>query len=228
MVHLHENFEWDEAKAEANLRKHGVSFEEAVRALEDEDGDIFHLDLDDPSHADGEDRFITYASIPGARSTLLIVSWTDRSTDDEKVTRIISARKATKQDKKRMATNSEGKTVRWKAGDLPPITPERLAELKAIPDEAIDFSDIPECAGGARLRRDADGRLPKRRSVIRDAIAASMAERGMTTYALWKEAKVHCPTISETAVGEFLKGRRSIGLEYIEALMTASGLTVTR
>ena len=35
--------------------------------------------------------------------------------------------------------------------------------------------------------------------------------------------RVHCPTLSETAVGEFLKGRRSIGLEYLEAIVLALG-----
>ena len=35
--------------------------------------------------------------------------------------------------------------------------------MRAIPDEAIDFSDIPEMAGGERLFRDEEGRLPSRR-----------------------------------------------------------------
>ncbi len=55
-----------------------------------------------------------------------------------------------------------------------------------------------------------------------------MAERGMTAYALWKEAKTHSPTISETAVGEFLKGIRSIGLEYLEAIMASLDLKILR
>jgi uncharacterized DUF497 family protein len=100
MVRLHEYFEWDEDKAESNMRKHDISFEEAAAVLSDEDGDSYHLDLDDPVHAEGEDRFITYGSIPEDRSVILIISWTDRSTDDEKVTRIISARKATKRERR--------------------------------------------------------------------------------------------------------------------------------
>jgi uncharacterized DUF497 family protein len=100
MVRLHFDFEWDEVKAEKNLRKHGVSFEEAAAVLQDQDGDIHHVDLDDPAHADGEERFVTYASMPGNRREVLIISWTDRSTDDEKVTRIISARKADKKERK--------------------------------------------------------------------------------------------------------------------------------
>lgn len=37
-----------------------------------------------------------------------------------------------------------GRIVRVKLEDLPPISEERLREIEAIPDEAIDFSDIPE------------------------------------------------------------------------------------
>jgi uncharacterized DUF497 family protein len=100
MVRLHESFEWDEDKAESNLQKHGVSFEEAASVLADADGDTHHLDIDDPVHADGEDRFITYATMPDDRSVILIISWTDRSTEDEQVTRIISARKASKRERR--------------------------------------------------------------------------------------------------------------------------------
>jgi hypothetical protein len=127
-----------------------------------------------------------------------------------------------------MPKNSEDKIVRYRAAEIPPISPERLADIQGIPDDAIDFSDIPEMPQGQRLRRDANGRLPRRNSVIRDAILSAMSERGMTTYALWKEAKEHCPTITETAVGEFLKGQRSIGLAYVEALLAAAGLTIVR
>lgn len=128
-----------------------------------------------------------------------------------------------------MSNNSEGKIIRRKAGETPPPSPEELAHVLAIPDEAIDFSDIPERTGPRRrLRRDENGRLPKRRSAIRETIAAAMADREMTAYALWKEAKTHCPTLSETAVGEFLKGQRSIGLEYLEAIMAALGLEIRK
>jgi uncharacterized DUF497 family protein len=101
MARLHENFEWDDDKAGANFRKHRVSFDEAALALEDEEGDRFHLDVDDPSHSESEDRFITFASLPTRRNVVLIISWTDRSTDDERITRIISAHRADKQEKAR-------------------------------------------------------------------------------------------------------------------------------
>ena len=96
MVRLHWEFEWDPAKAETNLRKHGISFELAAEVLRDVEGDIFHVDEHDEDHADGEDRYITTASHPDERRLVLVVCWTDRSVEDQKVTRIISARKATK------------------------------------------------------------------------------------------------------------------------------------
>jgi len=98
MVRLHSRFEWDEDKAEANLRKHGVSFESAADVLRDPDGDRFHLDEYDSGHADGEDRYITTGSHPEDRRLVLVICWTERSTDDEQVTRIISARTASKKE----------------------------------------------------------------------------------------------------------------------------------
>jgi hypothetical protein len=99
--------------------------------------------------------------------------------------------------------------------------------MLAIPEEAIDTSDIPERTGERRrMIRDENGRLPRRRSLIRESIAAEMTAREMTTYALWKAAREHCPTISETAVGDFLKGNRSVGLEYLEAMMSALEMTI--
>ena len=112
-----------------------------------------------------------------------------------------------------MSKNLEGKIVRRKVSKVRRTTPERLAEIEDIPDEAIDFSDIPELAGGQRLYRDENGRLPKRGSIIRETIAAAVASREMTNYARWKAAKEHCPTITETVIGQFLKGQRSIGIE---------------
>ena len=98
MVRLHDDFEWDEDKAASNLQKHGVSFEEAAATLADEEGDALHLDIEDAAHADGEDRYLTYAPTPGDRSVILIISWTDRSDDEARVSRIISARKATRRE----------------------------------------------------------------------------------------------------------------------------------
>lgn len=47
-------FEWDERKSAANVRKHGVSFEEAQSAFFDDDA----MEYDDPAHTSSEQRFL--------------------------------------------------------------------------------------------------------------------------------------------------------------------------
>jgi uncharacterized DUF497 family protein len=83
-------FEWDPKKAAANLRKHGVSFEEATTALRDDLAATGH----DPDHSVGERRFITFGT--SMRGRLLVIAHTDRGD----VIRIISARPATKSERK--------------------------------------------------------------------------------------------------------------------------------
>lgn len=79
------DFEWDDAKAAANRRKHGVSFDEAATVFDDPLVSIFQ----DEEHWVVEDRWIAIG-ISG-RGRLLVVSHAYR----EDRTRIISARKAT-------------------------------------------------------------------------------------------------------------------------------------
>jgi hypothetical protein len=55
-------FEWDPAKAEANLRKHGVTFEEAATVF----GDPLSVTIGDPLHSAGEHRFIIMGRSAGA------------------------------------------------------------------------------------------------------------------------------------------------------------------
>ena len=83
-------FEWDPEKADLNLTKHGVSFHEAATVF----GDPLAMTYYDPDHSEEEDRFLTYGHSSEGR--LLVVSHTDRG---EK-TRIISARPATRREKK--------------------------------------------------------------------------------------------------------------------------------
>ena len=82
-------FEWDPHKAKFNLRKHSVSFAEAVTAVLDE----LSTTAADPDHSVNERRFVTFGL--SARGRLLAVSYTDRSDS----IRIISARTATKQER---------------------------------------------------------------------------------------------------------------------------------
>lgn len=81
-------FEWDEAKAASNLKKHAVSFEEAQSVFYDE----FAIQFFDEVHNESEDRFLMLGFSSKAR--LLIVCHCER--EKGYVIRIISARKATK------------------------------------------------------------------------------------------------------------------------------------
>jgi len=82
--------EWDETKNQANLRKHGVSFEEAKALFT---SGVEYLEIFDEAHSEEEDRFIAIG--PLKRGVVLVV-WTER---DESVIRIISARLATPRER---------------------------------------------------------------------------------------------------------------------------------
>jgi len=83
-------FEWHDKKARLNKRKHGIAFEEASSVF----GDPLSLTIYDPAHSIAEERFTTIgASFVGR---LVVVVHTDR----KGVIRIISARKATKNETK--------------------------------------------------------------------------------------------------------------------------------
>ena len=83
-------FEWDPAKAALNIKKHGVSFEDAQSVFYDDLAVQFY----DEPHSDGEDRFLMLGMSSNAQ--LLLVCHCER--EDGGVIRIISARKATKQE----------------------------------------------------------------------------------------------------------------------------------
>ena len=85
-------FSWDDRKARENLRKHGVSFEEATTAFADERARLKH----DPGHSHDEDRFILLGF--SAKLRMLVVAHCYRQAETE--IRIISARKATRNERK--------------------------------------------------------------------------------------------------------------------------------
>ena len=85
-------FEWDENKNSINKKKHHISFEEARTVFYDEDA----LLIDDPDHSETEERFIILGNSIAAN--LLVVCHCYR--ESETVIRIISARKATKNESK--------------------------------------------------------------------------------------------------------------------------------
>ena len=83
-------FEWDPQKADGNLRKHGVSFQEGASVL----ADPFSVTYHDPDHSVSEHRFITLGESRVGR--LLMVAHTDRGDS----IRIISARRLTRQERR--------------------------------------------------------------------------------------------------------------------------------
>ncbi len=85
-------FEWNPAKAKANLKNHGVAFEEAATVFFDDCAIEFY----DDSHSDWEDRMLLLGLSTKLR--LLLVCHCHRESDS--VIRIISARKATKNEAK--------------------------------------------------------------------------------------------------------------------------------
>ena len=85
-------FDWDPVKAESNKKKHGVSFEEAQSVFYDE----FAVQFFDEENSESEDRFLMIGVSDEAH--LLIVCHCER--DQGNIIRIISARKATKNERK--------------------------------------------------------------------------------------------------------------------------------
>lgn len=91
-------FEWDENKDKINQRKHGISFDEAKTVFYDEYAILF----DDPEHSEDEDRFLIIGTTKKER--ICIVSHCYRG--HENTIRIISARKATRNEKNIYITES--------------------------------------------------------------------------------------------------------------------------
>jgi uncharacterized DUF497 family protein len=83
-------FEWNPEKASSNAQKHGVSFEEAKSVFYDE----FAIQFFDEAHSSDEERFLLLGM--SAQAKLLLVCHCER--DSGNTIRIISARKATKQE----------------------------------------------------------------------------------------------------------------------------------
>jgi uncharacterized protein len=86
-------FEWHDAKAEQNRRKHGVGFDEAATAFEDE----LAIDAPDEAHSKAEERRVLIGL--SSRLRFLTVNYTERH---EKI-RLISARKSNGTEKARYA-----------------------------------------------------------------------------------------------------------------------------
>lgn len=85
-------FEWDDNKNQTNIKKHGISFEEASSVFYDEEA----LIINDESHSEAEERFVMIGY--SYKFNLLVVCHCYRQ--NEEIIRIISARKATKNERK--------------------------------------------------------------------------------------------------------------------------------
>ncbi len=82
-------FEWDENKANSNVHRHKMTFEEASTAFKD----TFSLTIDDPLHSQDENRLILLGM--SYKNRLIVVIHTER----DNIIRIISARKASKKER---------------------------------------------------------------------------------------------------------------------------------
>jgi uncharacterized DUF497 family protein len=83
-------FVWDQEKANLNIKKHGIAFEEASSAF----GDPLSLTAADPDHSKGEKRYILIGETLGGK--LVVVAHTERRS----TIRIISARAATRHERR--------------------------------------------------------------------------------------------------------------------------------
>ena len=97
-------FEWDEAKARSNERKHGVRFEDAMLVFADP------WALVDQDRIEGvELRWQTLGMVGGF--VLLLVAHTVRTEDQDEIIRIISARKAVRKERKRYDQNRQKESL---------------------------------------------------------------------------------------------------------------------
>ncbi len=88
-------FEWDIAKAESNVGKHGVGFAEAMTVF----GDPLEITISDPDHSEGEFRFLSLG-----QGRLLVVAYTER----EGRIRLISAREASPKERRKYESEQSG------------------------------------------------------------------------------------------------------------------------
>ena len=86
-------FEWNEDKNKINQRKHGIDFDTAKLVF----NDPLQISIQD-RHKEGEERWQTMGNVEGVM--ILLVAHTIADTKDDEIIRIISARKATKRERK--------------------------------------------------------------------------------------------------------------------------------
>lgn len=81
-------------------------------------------------------------------------------------------------------------------------------------EKPIDTSDIPE-------------QKFTRKGPLWKAITDEMRRQGLTGHKLWKLSREYCPKIPESAVYEFMANKRSVRVDYADAMLQALGLRIT-
>ena len=84
--------DWDPSKARANLRKHGISFEEAETAFSDD----YALVLPDPDHSSPDEERLLLIGLSAALRVLVVIHC---ELEDGNIIRLISARRATRSER---------------------------------------------------------------------------------------------------------------------------------
>lgn len=92
-------FEWDDEKERTNIKKHGIDFETAAKVFADEN----RLEIYDEVHSETEDRYITIGMIDNVACVVMVV-YTERG----EAIRLISARKATSQERRMYYDYTQG------------------------------------------------------------------------------------------------------------------------
>jgi len=110
----------------------------------------------------------------------------------------------------------KSKMVRVRAAEIPAASKEELDHLERLMDRPVDTSDIPEMRFARRPF-----------SPIRAAIIRELHRQGLTAYRLWKLANRFSPKLPESAVYEFLANKRSVRVDYADAMLRALGLQLT-
>jgi hypothetical protein len=98
---------------------------------------------------------------------------------------------------------------------IKPPTPKDLARLERAGAAPIDTRQIPAV------------RAMKRHGPIWHAIADGMRRQGLSGHRLWKLSQPFCPRMPESAVYEFLSDKRSVRVEYADAMLQALGIRLT-
>ena len=124
--------------------------------------------------------------------------------------------------KTKSGVRNRGSLVTRSASHIPAATHADIERLRKAMRSSIDTSEIPErttARGGSPVPSPETGG-------IRDTVLAEIGRQGLSRYRLWKAARAHSKTLPESAVYEFLRGERNIGLAYLDAILAALGLEV--